>query len=501
MRDAGAHTIPTPPLCLRRGVIGAECPLVPRRGAPGPRQGSGPSRARSPRPGRMTDACGGGEDAAAPASSLDASDPELHYEEEEEEENESEPSDSSSIFSDDSVYPCYELSPGAGGAGGLSLYQCCARNDAKLVQERLEHGVTRSEATELDINGRNGLMVACCKGFVDIVPLLQKCPYLNVNQQDKDGNTALMMAAQAGHITIVNYLLNYYPALEVDKRDPRGLTALMKAAVQGRQDCVATLLLAGADLEAVDPIKGKTAREWASFTGRFETTVRIRTLLRRPRAEQFGTQYRPEWPALAELVAKALSPKSRTKRLSEKIRSIFTFNFPRNPEEDGVMDHMVRMTTSLASPFVATACQTICPNSPPEVGKRRLSVPEILGQHVPDPDVEPESCPSTGASSCNGQAVSEIRLLQPRQPAGGLLRFLPPRLRRINSIFPGEPIPKIKVSKASCPPAGSRERRQRGKDKHLLQPPKWRYKELKEEKKKAEEEKNEGKKKKGEKKR
>ncbi|NXH15896.1 PANKY protein, partial [Bucco capensis] len=88
-------------------------------------------------------------------------------------------------------------------------------------------------------------MLACSKGFVDIVPLLQKCPYLNVNQQDKDGNTALMMAAQAGHITIVNYLLNYYPCLDVEQRDPRGLTALMKAAVQGRRDCVTALLLAG----------------------------------------------------------------------------------------------------------------------------------------------------------------------------------------------------------------------------------------------------------------
>lgn len=45
---------------------------------------------------------------------------------------------------------------------------------------------------------QNGLMVACSKGFVDIVPLLRKCPYINVNQQDNDGNTALMMAAQAG---------------------------------------------------------------------------------------------------------------------------------------------------------------------------------------------------------------------------------------------------------------------------------------------------------------
>lgn len=134
------------------GVNSPECPRVLPGEAPGPRQGLGPSWARSPQPGQMTDACGGGEHAAAPASSSDASDPELHYEEEEE--GESEPSDTSSIFSDDSIYPCYELSLGAGGAGDLSLYQCCIRNDAKLVQERLEHGVTRSEATELDINGR-----------------------------------------------------------------------------------------------------------------------------------------------------------------------------------------------------------------------------------------------------------------------------------------------------------------------------------------------------------
>lgn len=148
-RGSHAHSVST-----QGGVNGPECPLVLPGEAPGPRQGSGPSWAPPAGPGRMTDACGGGEHAAAPASSLDASDPELHYEEEEEEEDESEPSDTSSIFSDDSVYPCYEASLGAGGAGDLSLYQCCARNDAELLRERLEHGVTRSEATELDINGR-----------------------------------------------------------------------------------------------------------------------------------------------------------------------------------------------------------------------------------------------------------------------------------------------------------------------------------------------------------
>ncbi|XP_024070522.2 photoreceptor ankyrin repeat protein [Terrapene carolina triunguis] len=413
-------------------------------------------------------------------TSLDASDPELHYEEEEETE-EAELSDTSSILSDDSVYPCYEPAPDADGGQVLTFYQCCARNNAKLLQETLARGVSREEVTELDINGRNGLMVACFKGFMDIVTLLSKCPYVDINHQDNDGNTALMIAAQAGHVTVVNYLLNYYPMVEIEKRDVRGLTALMKAAVQGRKECVTALLLAGADLTAVDPVRRKTAREWAGLTGRFETIVQIRSILQRPRAEQFSDQYQPEWPALPELVAKALATKSRCKRLLEKICSTFSINLPHDPEADGVMDHMVRMTTCLASPFVATACQTICPGSPPEVGKRRLSVPEILKEYTPDPDAKSEP----DSSSCNGQAGSETRVLVPYRSPSGMLSFLPLRLLRRNSVFPGGHIPKIKLVKATFPPACQEKPPRSRKNKNTLELPKWKYKELKEEKKKA----------------
>lgn len=41
-------------------------------------------------------------------------------------------------------------------------------------------------------------MLAVSKGFVDIVYGLSKCPFLNINHQDNDGNTAVMIAAQAG---------------------------------------------------------------------------------------------------------------------------------------------------------------------------------------------------------------------------------------------------------------------------------------------------------------
>ncbi|EMP31220.1 Ankyrin repeat domain-containing protein 33B [Chelonia mydas] len=413
-------------------------------------------------------------------TSLDASDPELHYEEEEETE-EAELSDTSSILSDDSVYPCYEPAPAADCGHLPTFYQCCARNNARLLQETLALGVSRQEVTQLDINGRNGLMVACFKGFVDIVTLLSKCPYIDINRQDNDGNTALMIAAQAGHVTIVNYLLNYYPMLEIERRDVRGLTALMKAAVQGQKECVTALLLAGADLTAVDPVRGKTAREWAGLTGRFETMVQIRNILQRPRAEQFSEQYRPEWPMLPELVAKALATKSRCERLLEKICSTFSINLPHDPEADGVMDHMVRMTTCLASPFVATACQTICPGSPPEVGKQRLSVPEILKEYTPDPDAKSEP----GSSSCNGQAVSETRILVPYRSASGMLSFLPLRLLRRNSVFPGGHVPKIKLVKATFPPACKEKLPRSRKNKNTLELPKWKFKELKEERKKA----------------
>lgn len=45
---------------------------------------------------------------------------------------------------------------------------------------------------------QTGLMVACYHGFQSVVALLSRCPFLDVNQQDKEGDTALMLAAQAG---------------------------------------------------------------------------------------------------------------------------------------------------------------------------------------------------------------------------------------------------------------------------------------------------------------
>lgn len=48
-------------------------------------------------------------------------------------------------------------------------------------------------------------MVAISKGFIDIVTTLHVCPLIDINHQDNDGNTALMIAAQAGVCALVRH--------------------------------------------------------------------------------------------------------------------------------------------------------------------------------------------------------------------------------------------------------------------------------------------------------
>lgn len=70
-----------------------------------------------------------------------------------------------------------------------------------------------------------------------------------------------------GHITITQYLLNYYPGLDIEKRNVFGFTALMKSAMQGRSECIRALMLAGiekssASLSSFPWTTVKTTSKW-----------------------------------------------------------------------------------------------------------------------------------------------------------------------------------------------------------------------------------------------
>uniref|UniRef100_H3CKT0 Ankyrin repeat domain 33ba n=1 Tax=Tetraodon nigroviridis TaxID=99883 RepID=H3CKT0_TETNG len=405
--------------------------------------------------------------------------------------------DCRSILSDDSFYPPddafadSERSPSPQSPEPLSFFRACCANNAAVVRLMIRRGVTLEEVTETDQNNRIGLLVACYQGYVDVVIALSQCPHLDVNWQDSEGNTALITAAQAGHITITNYLLNYYLGLDIERRNCHGFTALMKAAMQGRVECVRSLMMAGAALNARDCGRNFTAREWALFTGRYETVWVMTRLMERPSPSQYRDNYSLEWPPLAPLVAKAQEPRGCLKRLSDTVRQVFNIANVTNPEDEGVIDHMVSVTTAMRSPFIAVACHTVLPDSPPCVGKRCHAVPEIIRQQRANkrPLCQPRQTqsllPRNRSSSLGAAAYGNA--LELRRTS-----LLPMHMvLRRSSIRPGFSIPKVRVSKAPTPTYEPEKIRRKSSAKdgggHLLQIPKWRYKELKEERRKAEE--------------
>ncbi|XP_032325949.1 ankyrin repeat domain-containing protein 33B isoform X2 [Camelus ferus] len=368
--------------------------------------------------------------------------------------------DTHSIASDDSFYPSESEeeyssvsaeSVPEGVPEAATLLRAASANDVGLLRALVRRGPSAEEVQETDRNGRTGLIVACYHGFVDTVVVLAECPHVDVNWQDSEGNTALITAAQAG-----------------------------------------------ADVLARDSRRGMTSQEWAAFTGRFEAVRVFQRLLERPCAEQFGEKYKPELPLPLEAGPKPPGSKNCLQRLTEFVRSALTSRSRQGLEDGGVMDHMVRMTTSLYNPAVAIVCQTVCPEDPPCVGKRRLAVQEILAARG-DPDTQAQerdkaegteqpfrTSPAAGVSR---EETLRASLPSPQLPAAPRrASLLPLQLLRRSSVRPGVVIPKVRISKAPAP-TFQPERAARGstKDSAHLQLPKWRYKEAKEEKRKAEE--------------
>lgn len=313
----------------------------------------------------------------------------------------------------------------------------------------------------------------------------------------------------------MSLLLNYFSGLDLERRDHRGLTAPMKAAIQDRAECVATLLMAGgyntglpcwdsgfesnlsqssccrlstpsqitarcptpphsvpcqgADLTSVDPVRGKTALEWALLTDSFNVVRRIRQLLRRPCAEQLCQHYQLEWPALPGLVAQAQA--RDTPSFLERLQATLNLSFARCPQEGGVLDHLVAVTTSLASPFLATACHTLCPDHPPKLGTQGKSVPELLST-TPPPPLSPQP----------PQVVLGSQVFVSYNPQGMFSQRLQPK-NHTRSL-----VPKILLSKAPSSPSQSKLMMPRCERHQSLALPLWRYQELRMKRKQQEEE-------------
>jgi ankyrin repeat protein len=100
---------------------------------------------------------------------------------------------------------------------------------------------------------------------------------MDVNARDRYGQTALMLAAHAGHREIVETLITQRADLNVTAKF--GLSALMLAIIAGHEDVARLLAKSGADLcikATGSEFAGKTAYDLAMELGMLELSTELK---------------------------------------------------------------------------------------------------------------------------------------------------------------------------------------------------------------------------------
>ena len=118
------------------------------------------------------------------------------------------------------------------------------------VRALLDRGEEGFDVNAIDVLRRTALMEAAQGGHMAIMIALLAVQGIDVNLTEGNGATALMMAAQLGHTEIVAALLA--SGCDVNTVDNDGDTALMLAAHNGHTETVAALLASGCDVNAAD---------------------------------------------------------------------------------------------------------------------------------------------------------------------------------------------------------------------------------------------------------
>ena len=91
-----------------------------------------------------------------------------------------------------------------------------------IVECLIENGI---DVNQQNKNGSTALMWASRNGLKEIVQLLLKNECIKVNQQNNDGRTALMLASFAGHKEIIDILLKHKD-IQTTQQDEKGFSAL-----------------------------------------------------------------------------------------------------------------------------------------------------------------------------------------------------------------------------------------------------------------------------------
>lgn len=148
-----------------------------------------------------------------------------------------------------------------------NIFTAIQENDAPGVKFLLSRGVNINAK---DAEGNTPIINAVKNEQPRIVKLILQMNDVDVDFQDKLGNTALILACKSGNAESVCYLLCHFP--KIDAKNNMGTTALIAAVNNGNKEIVNTLLLHGARPDITDK-QHKTAIDYAQGLNNTEITA------------------------------------------------------------------------------------------------------------------------------------------------------------------------------------------------------------------------------------
>lgn len=159
------------------------------------------------------------------------------------------------------------LCPPLARAGAYEdFFRAVSLDDAQTVTALLKRGFDPN--TIEGVRGDSGLILAMREGSMKVFPVLLNARGIDLEQQARNGDTALMIAAFKANMPAVQALLAKGAAV-----NKSGWTALHYAAASGDSEIVKILVQKGAELDAPSP--NKTTPMMMAARGGFIYSVKV----------------------------------------------------------------------------------------------------------------------------------------------------------------------------------------------------------------------------------